>query len=113
MEDQVLNALRRIQGVSAAFVVDSDGVRGGAAGSGAGAEREEAQGALLAAIAAALGQAARDLGIGDVGEFLVEAAGGAIMAGALPDRHMAVVVADPGANLGLVRIELRRLRRGA
>jgi predicted regulator of Ras-like GTPase activity (Roadblock/LC7/MglB family) len=59
-----------------------------------------------------LGQAAADLGIGDIGEFLVEAAGGAIMAGALPNRRMAVVIAEPGANLGVVRVELRRLRRG-
>ena len=111
MEDQVLNALRRIQGVNAAYVVDAEGVRGAAA-TGASADAQQAQGALLAAVAGALGQAAADLGIGDVGEFLVEAAGGAIMAGALPDRRTAVVIAEAGANLGLVRVELRRSRRG-
>ena len=109
MEDQVLSTLRRVQGVSAAYVVDADGVRGASATG----ETAEAQGALLAALAGALGQAAGDLGLGDMGEFLVEAEGGAIMAGALPNGRVAVVITDALGNLGLVRVELRRLRHGA
>jgi predicted regulator of Ras-like GTPase activity (Roadblock/LC7/MglB family) len=108
MEDHVLTALRRVQGVTAAYVVDGDGVRGATATG----DQAETQGALLAAVAGALGQASDDMGLGDVGEFLVEAANGALMAGALPNGRTAVVVTDSRANLGLVRVELRRLRRG-
>ncbi len=107
MEDQVLSALRRVQGVSAAYVVNADGVLGASAADDAA----EAQGALLAALAGALGQAASDLGLGDLAEFIVEAAGGAVMAGTLPNGRVAVVITDSRANLGLVRVELRRLRR--
>src|SRR5919202_4930850 len=98
MEDQVLAALRRIPGVTAAYVVGEDGPLGS---TGAGAA-SEAQGALLAALAGALRQASDDLTLGALGEFLVEAANGAIMAGALPDGKTAVVIAGAGANLGLV-----------
>ena len=109
MENQALVALRRIPGVTAAYVVSEDGPTRATAVGAVG----EAQGVLLAALAGALRQASDDLALGELSEFLVEAANGAIMAGALPQGKTAVVIAGAGANLGLVRVELRRLRRSA
>ena len=104
MEDQALNSLRRITGVSAAFVVDPNAPapEGGAA---------EAQGALLGAVFAALRQASSDLDLGALGETIIEAARGAVVAGALPNGRAAIVLADAKANLGMIRMELRKLRR--
>jgi len=87
--------------------VDESGLVATTAGGGQG----ETDGALLAALVAALKQAAADLSLGDMGELLVEAGDGSIMAGALAGGRAAVVVTNAGANLGLVRVELRRLRR--
>ena len=66
MEDQALNSLRRINGVSAAFVVDPNepAPEGGV---------PEAQGALLGAVVAALAQASDDLNLGAFGETIIEA----------------------------------------
>jgi predicted regulator of Ras-like GTPase activity (Roadblock/LC7/MglB family) len=107
MEEQTLAALRRLQGVATAYVVDGGGVRE----STTEGERAEVQGALLAALLAALGQATRDMELGDLGETIVETERGSIVAGALAGGRTAVVVTHPKANLGMIRVELRRLRR--
>ena len=108
MEDGALAGLRRIQGVTAAFVVERGAVaapRGGGMG--------EAQSALLGALVSALGQATDDLNLGALGETIIEAERGAVVAGALPGGRAAVVLADSKANLGMIRVELRKLRRSA
>ena len=104
MEDQALNTLRRISGVNAAFVVDPNvpAPDGGT---------PEAQGALLGAVVAALSQASSDLNLGTFGETIIEAERGAVVASALPNGRAAVVLADAKANLGMIRMELRKLRR--
>ena len=104
MEDQSLNSLRRINGVSAAFVVDPQHP---AADGGV----PEAQRALLGAVVAALSQASVDLDLGAFGETIIEGERGAVVAGALPNGRAAVVLADGKANLGMIRMELRKLRR--
>ncbi|MBI3971376.1 MAG: hypothetical protein HY332_08805 [Chloroflexi bacterium] len=109
MDDQTLTQLRRVPGVAAVYVVAGDAV----AGATVHGEIGETQGALLAAIVGALRQAAADLALGELGEAIVEAAGGAVMAGTLSGGRTAVVVAEPKANLGMIRLEMRRLRRGA
>ena len=73
----------------------------------------QAQGNLLAAIVGALRQATADLGVGELGETIMEAEQGAIVAGTLPDNRAAVVLAQDRSSLGMIRVELRRLRRGA
>lgn len=111
MEEPTLTALRRIAGVSTAFVVDAEGT----------AESEvarqgdlaAAQRALLAALVGAVNQAAGDLGLGGLSELIVETEDGAIIATSLPDGRAAVVLVQGQANLGLARVELRRLRRAA
>ena len=104
MDDQTLNALRRLNGVNAAFVVDptQPAAEGGP---------PEAQGALLGAVFAALSQASSDLDLGALGETIIEAERGAVIAGALANGRAAVVLADSKANLGMIRLELRKLRR--
>jgi len=104
MDDQALNSLRRITGVNAAFVVDPSqpAPDGGI---------PEAQGALLGAVVAALTQASADLNLGSFGETIIESERGAVVAGALPNGRAAVVMADAKANIGMIRMELRKLRR--
>jgi predicted regulator of Ras-like GTPase activity (Roadblock/LC7/MglB family) len=107
-DEQTLVPLRRISGVAAAYIVGPQGVL-----AGAGSERlSQAQGSLLAAIVGALRQATTDLGVGELGETIMEAEQGAIVAGTLPDNRAAVVLAQDRSSLGMIRVELRRLRRG-
>lgn len=106
MDDQALRGLRRIAGVTAAFVVDRNSP------STHGADTPEAaQSALLGAIVAALAQATDDLDLGPLGETILEAERGTVVAGVLPDGRTAVVLAESSANLGMIRMELRKLRR--
>ena len=108
MEDQALGALRRIAGVAAAYIVDGQGVV-----AGAGDDRlSQVQGALLAAVFGSLRQASTDLGVGQLGETILEAENGAVVAGALGGERAAVVLARDRSSLGMIRVELRRLRRG-
>ena len=109
MEDQTLAGLRRISGVTAAYIVDGQGVVGTSGREDT--DVAQAQGALLAAVVGALRQAASDLGVGALAETIVEAERGAVVAGALPGERAAVVLTDGKANLGMIRVELRRLRR--
>ena len=109
MEDQTLTALRRIAGVSAAYIVGPQGIV-----AGAGENRlDQVQGSLLAAIVGALRQASTDLGVGALGETIMEGEHGAVVAGSLAEDRAAVVLAKDRASLGMIRVELRRLRRGA
>jgi len=110
MEDGALTSIRRIAGVNAAFVVERGAVGAVASGS-SGDASTEAQTALLGAIFAALGQATDDLDIGALDETIIEAERGAIVAGALPGGRAAIVLADAKANLGMIRMELKKLRR--
>ena len=111
MDDGMLTGLRRIPGVAATYLVDARGVVDGAPRA-PGDALFGAQGALLAAMVGALRQAAADLGVGELGETILEAERGAIVIGSLGDGRAAVVLAEGRANLGMVRVELRRLRRG-
>ena len=96
--------MRRISGVAAAYIVGPQGVL-----AGAGPERlSQVQGNLLAAIVGALRQATADLGVGELGETIMEAEQGAIVAGTLPDNRAAVVLAQDRSSLGMIRVELRR-----
>ena len=111
IDDGLLTGLRRIPGVAATYLVDERGVIGGTPRA-PGDSLLGAQGALLAALVGALRQAAADLGVGELGETILEAERGAIVVGSLGDGRAAVVLAEGRANLGMVRVELRRLRRG-
>jgi predicted regulator of Ras-like GTPase activity (Roadblock/LC7/MglB family) len=113
MDEQTLAGLRRVAGVTAAYIVDGQGVVGASARGEQPAEQVQVAGALLAAVVSALRQAAADLAIGGLADAIVEGENGAIVAGALSDGRAAVVVADGKANLGMIRVELRRIRRTA
>lgn len=111
-EDQALAGLRRVSGVSLAFVVDPDAPPDAQAAQ-APATLAGAQGALLAATIGALRQALHHLDLGRLGEIIVEGERGSVIAGTLPDGRAAVALADSKANLGMIRMELRRLRKNA
>jgi predicted regulator of Ras-like GTPase activity (Roadblock/LC7/MglB family) len=106
MDDRALAWLRRIAGVRAAYLVER-----GAPPPDAGDPVDQAHVALLTATVTALAQASGDLDLGDLGEAIVEAGRGSVVAGTLPGGRAAVVLADAGANLEMIRMELRRLRR--
>jgi predicted regulator of Ras-like GTPase activity (Roadblock/LC7/MglB family) len=106
-EDQSLAGLRRIPGVIVALAVDPEANLGPEEPTGL----PQAQGALLAATVGALRQAASDLELGSLGEIIVEAERGAVVAGPLPDGRAAVAITTQKANLGMIRVELRRLRK--
>ena len=105
MEDQSLNALRRLAGVNSAFIVDRTAPVEG------DVSVATAQNVLIGAVVAALTQAAGDLDLGQLGETIIEAERGSVVAGSLPNGRAAVVLADSKANLGMIRMELRKLRR--
>jgi predicted regulator of Ras-like GTPase activity (Roadblock/LC7/MglB family) len=109
MEDDALIPLRRIAGVAAAYIVGPQGIVAG----GGDDRLSQVQGNLLAAIVGALRQATTDLGVGALGETIMEAENGAVVAGILPNDRAAVVLARDRASLGMIRVELRRMRRGA
>ncbi len=111
MEDDALAPLRRIAGVAAAYIVGPQGIISG--GGDADDRLSQVQGNLLAAIVGALRQATTDLGVGALGETIMEAENGAVVAGILPNDCAAVVLAKDRASLGMIGVELRRLRRGA
>lgn len=108
MDDSGLAGLLRMPGVSAAHVVDLASPEL----VGASASVHEIQGAVLGAIVAALQQATADLDIGALDEVIVEAGGGSIVASVLPGGQAVIAVAREKGNLGMIRLELRRLRRG-
>ncbi len=62
---------------------------------------------MLAAAARMTVEAAPRLGIGPFHEFLWEGERGAALAGVVEDNFV-LVVADKGANLGLLRLAVRR-----
>jgi predicted regulator of Ras-like GTPase activity (Roadblock/LC7/MglB family) len=107
MDETALGGLRRVPGVTAAYVVEPGVTLED------GEDAATAQRALLGAMVAALAQAAGDLDIGEFGETIIEAERGAVVAGALPGGRAAVVLAESKANVGMIRMELRRLRRNA
>lgn len=117
LDDRVLNGVRRLPGVTAAYLVNLDAPGPGALASGtdigAGDEADQAQAALLTAVVSALRQALADLELGQLGDTIIEADHGSVVAGALPDSQAAVVLANAKANVGLIRMELRRLRKQA
>lgn len=106
--EQSLSGLRRIQGVTAAYIVDptSEPPSGGDG-------IPDAQRALLSALVAQLAHVVDDLDAGSLSEVIVEADRGAIVAGSLPGGRAAVALAGPGTNLGMIRVEMRRLRRSS
>ena len=108
MDNETLDGLRRLSGVTAAYIVDQRGVVDG----GSEDEVAQVQGELLAAVVGALRQATDSLACGELTETIVEAEKGAIIAGSLGAGRAAVVLARDRSSLGMIRVELRRLRRG-
>ena len=61
----------------------------------------------------ALGQASEGTGVGALSEAMIEGLNGSIVARSLGEDIGAVVVTEAKANLGLIRLELRKLPRSS
>lgn len=70
---------------------------------------EASQLSLLSALVGALGQASEGTGVGALSEAMIEGLNGSIVARSLGEDIGAVVVTEAKANLGLIRLELRKL----
>jgi predicted regulator of Ras-like GTPase activity (Roadblock/LC7/MglB family) len=74
---------------------------------------EASQLSLLSALVGALGQASEGTGVGALSEAMIEGLNGSIVARSLGEDIGAVVVTEAKANLGLIRLELRKLPRSS
>ena len=105
MDDGVLSTVRRLPGVRAAYLISTTSLPEGGPEPGATIAR------LLSAVFGALGDASDAVGIGALSEAMVEGSTGSVVVRAVGDDTGAVVITEAKANLGLVRLELRKLPR--
>lgn len=105
MDDGVLATVRRLPGVRAAYLITTKTLPDGGAEPSATVER------LLSAVFGALGDASDAVGVGALSEAMFEGAAGSVVVRAIGEDTGAVVITEAKANLGLVRLELRKLPR--
>ncbi len=107
---EVLDRVTRVRGVRGALLV---GVDDGLVVADAVMEgvRANAVAALAASLVQRMARATGTSGIGQPGFLHLEAERGALLMLAVRERLVLVAVAEPGVNVGLVRLEL--LRGGA
>lgn len=105
MDDSILSTVRRLPGVRVAYLISTATPPAGELEPMATTVR------LLAALVGALGDATDAVGVGSLGEAMVEGASGSVVVRALGNDTGAVVITEAKANLGLVRLELRKLPR--
>lgn len=107
MDENVLATVRRLPGVRSAHLLTPT-----TAVAGLG-DLEASQLSLLSALVGALGQASEGTGVGALSEAMIEGLNGSIVARSLGEDIGAVVVTEAKANLGLIRLELRKLPRSS
>lgn len=107
MDENVLATVRRLPGVRSAHLLTPTM---SVAGLG---DLEASQLSLLSALVGALGQASEGTGVGALSEAMIEGLNGSIVARSLGEDIGAVVVTEAKANLGLIRLELRKLPRSS
>ncbi len=107
MDENVLATVRRLPGVRSAHLLTPTT---SVAGLG---DLEASQLSLLSALLGALGQASEGTGVGALSEAMIEGLNGSIVARSLGEDIGAVVVTEAKANLGLIRLELRKLPRSS
>ncbi len=107
MDENVLATVRRLPGVRSAHLLSPT-----TTGVGLG-DLQASQVSLLSALVGALGQASDGMGVGALSEAMIEGVNGSIVARSLGEEVGAVVVTEAKANLGLIRLELRKLPRSS
>ena len=105
MDDGVLATVRRLPGGRAAYLISTTTLPDD------GPEPDATVARLLAAVFGALGDASDAVGVGMLNEAMVEGSGGSVVVRSIGDDTGAVVITEAKANLGLVRLELRKLPR--
>jgi uncharacterized protein len=102
---EILGRLCRVQGVTGAMVVSSDGLVIAAETGLGGRAAEETAAAVVGNLGRAVKPALERLGRGEFKHLVVSGAGGrVVMIGSGPGFLVALL--DSGANLGLVQLEL-------
>jgi predicted regulator of Ras-like GTPase activity (Roadblock/LC7/MglB family) len=105
---KILENFCKLEGVRGALVVGADG---SIEDSFADKPIEEGSIATLVNACAALGgRTAEDLHLDSVNQFYVEYEGFSVTSEAIGKRSL-VIVADPGANLGRIRLEIRKNKK--
>ena len=105
MDDGVLSTVRRLPGVRAAYLISTTTLPDG------GSEHEATVASLLSAVFGALGDASDAVGVGALTEAMVEGSAGSVVVRSIGEHTGAVVITEAKANLGLIRLELRKLPR--
>jgi predicted regulator of Ras-like GTPase activity (Roadblock/LC7/MglB family) len=102
---ETIDDLGRVEGVRLALVVSLDGLL--VASTGVGGEDDEVVAAMAAAILGTVGRAAARAGLGRVSDILIGAANSSLQLLDVND-VIIVVVAHREANVGLIRLAMRR-----
>jgi len=106
----ILDGLMKIDGITAAMVVGRDGFVIESATNGGEGLESDTVGAIAASSFGSFGQMGGELRLGALDSILLEYEMGPVaVSPAGPDAVLAVV-ADRQANLGRLRIEMRRIR---
>ncbi len=105
----ILDGLLKVEGVTAALVVGRDGFVIEAAA--AGALDTESVGAIAASSLAASDAMGEALKLGALGSILLEYESGPVALTPAGPEAVLAVVGDQSANLGRVRVEMRKVRQ--
>ena len=103
---QAVEELGRVEGVRLALVVSLDGLL--VSSSGRGGDREEVVAAMSAAILGTVNRVAASAGLGRVSDVLIGASDASLQVMQAGDAVI-VVVAERAANVGLVRLAMKRI----
>jgi predicted regulator of Ras-like GTPase activity (Roadblock/LC7/MglB family) len=105
MDDGVLSTVRRLPGVRTAYLITTTALPAHEP------EPSATVKSLLSAVFGALGDASDAVGVGALSEAMFEGSTGSVVVRAIGEDIGAVVITEAKANLGLVRLELRKLPR--
>ncbi len=106
MDESALSTVRRLPGVRTAYLISASSFA-----TPSGTDPDAIVARLLGALVGALGDATDAVGVGTLSEAMVEGSSGSVVVRALGGASGAVVVTEAKANLGLIRLELRKLPR--
>jgi predicted regulator of Ras-like GTPase activity (Roadblock/LC7/MglB family) len=105
----VFNALkRRVPEVQAFFLVRDDGELVDRAAPRSGLDADVFAHEYLPLLQI-VRRASEDMGVGGVAEHIVVSDSAVVVAGRIPGNHYSIVVSSPGAHLGRLRHEIRRM----
>ena len=105
--EELLAGLRRLEGVTAVWLLDQSGAVQHAV---PGGEESELQGEVTGALTGAVRQAVSHLKLSALREVMIETADGALLVSVGPEAGVIVLLIRARANVGLLRLEARKTR---